>query len=211
MPARLLRSRALINLGEVDQARTELTQTATQFPDLPEARLQVAALDLSEKNFKAAEESFKNLYAKFRDPRALMGLVETHIAQGNSATASKKLLREEIAKNPGSTFNIGWLSLTSRSIPRTTRRYINEYGAVLDKMPRSSGCFGFFVLGETYRRSGDLTDAAANFKKAKELSPNSVLPYLQLALLSTQPARRPTLVLLYEQILQLQPDNPVAS
>ena len=42
VPARLLRSRALMNLGEVKQARSELVQTATQFPDLPEARLQVA-------------------------------------------------------------------------------------------------------------------------------------------------------------------------
>ena len=77
MPARLLRSRALIGLGEMKQARTELAQTPRQFPDLPEARLQIAALDLQEKNFKAAEESFRTLYVKFQDPRAFMGLVET--------------------------------------------------------------------------------------------------------------------------------------
>ena len=86
VPARLLRSRALMGLGEVKQARTELAQTATQFPDLPEARLQVAALDLQEKNFKAAEESFESLYGKFQDPRAFLGRIETSLHKATLRT-----------------------------------------------------------------------------------------------------------------------------
>ena len=114
VPARLLRSRALIGMGEVKQARTELQQTSSQFPDLPEARLQVAALDLQEKNFKAAEDSFRTLYGKFQDPRAFMGLVETMVAQGNSAQALK-MLRDELAKESG-----------AARIPGRTREHLGE-------------------------------------------------------------------------------------
>jgi tetratricopeptide (TPR) repeat protein len=94
VPARLLRSRALIGMGEVRQARAELTQTSSQFPELAEARLQIAALDLQEKNYKAAEESFRTLYTKTHDPRAFMGLIETYVQQKNSPVALK-LLRED--------------------------------------------------------------------------------------------------------------------
>ena len=94
------------------QARTELTQTSTQFPDLPEARLQIAALDLQEKNFKAAEDSFRTLYGKFQDPRAFMGLVET---------SSPKATRRKLSRCCGmssrkirSGWNIGSHSRTSR-------------------------------------------------------------------------------------------------
>jgi tetratricopeptide (TPR) repeat protein len=206
VPARLLRSRALMALGEVKQARTELVQTATQFPDLPEARLQVAALDLQEKNFKAAEESFKALYAKFHDPRAFLGLVETYVAQGNSAQALK-LLREEIAKNPDQLeYRVALANISVNANDYQTA--ISEYKKVLDKAPRSSDIW--LRLGETYRRSGDLTSAAANFKKAQEVAPNNVLAYLQLALLYDTGGQKTDARPLYEQILRLQPDNPVA-
>jgi tetratricopeptide (TPR) repeat protein len=99
VPARLLRTRALIGLGELKQARTELNQATQQFPELPEARLQIAALDLRERNFKSAEEGFRKLHTQFNDPRALMGLVDSFVGQGQHATALK-LLRDELAKNP---------------------------------------------------------------------------------------------------------------
>lgn len=206
IPARLLRSRALIGMGEIKQARTELIQTSSQFPDLPEARLQIAALDLQEKNFKAAEDAFRNLYGKFQDPRAFMGLVETFVAQGNSAQALK-LLREELAKNPDRLeYRVALANISVTSNDYQTA--IAEYKKVLDKTPRSADIW--LRLGETYRRSGDLKNAAAGFKKAQELSPNNVVPYLQLALLYDTTGQKTDARPLYEQILRLQPDNPVA-
>jgi len=206
VPARLLRSRALMRLGEVKQARTELAQTASQFPDMPEARLQVAALDLEEKNFKAAEESFKSLYAKFQDPRAFLGLIETYVAQGNSAHALK-LLREEIAKSPEQLeyrLALGNISVNSADYPTA----IAEYKKILDKAPKSADIL--LRLGETYRRSGDLDGAVSNFKKAQEVSPNNAVPYLQLALLYDTTGQRSNARPLYEQALRLQPNNAIA-
>jgi tetratricopeptide (TPR) repeat protein len=206
VPARLLRSRALIGMGEVKQARTELQQTSSQFPDLPEARLQVAALDLQEKNFKAAEDSFRTLYGKFQDPRAFMGLVETLVAQGNSGLALK-MLRDELAKNPDRVeyrVALANISVNAKDYPTA----IAEYKVVLDKSPRSSDVW--LRLGETYRRSGDLNNATSSFKKAQELAPNNVVPHLQLALLYDTTGKKTDARPVYEQILRIQPDNAVA-
>ena len=206
VPARLLRSRALIGMGEVKQARAELKQTSSQFPDLPEARLQVAALDLQDKNFKAAEESFRVLYEKFQDPRALMGLVESYVAQGNTAQALK-LLREEIAKHPERLeYRVAVANISVNAKDYDTA--IAEYKKVLDKNPSSSDIW--LRLGETYRRAGDLKSATDGFKKARELPPNNVLAHLQLALLYETAGQKTDARPLYEQILRLQPDNPVA-
>ena len=96
---KLLRTRALIGMGEVKQARTELAAFSVQNPNIWEAKLQTAALDLAEKNYKACEESFRKMYAETKDPRALMGLTETFTVQGQYDQAMK-LLKEEVAKMP---------------------------------------------------------------------------------------------------------------
>lgn len=206
VPARLLRSRALIGLGEVKQARAELAQTTVQFPDLVEAKLQIAALDLQEKNYKAAQESFGAMYQKLQDPRAFMGMVQTYVEQGNSQQALK-LLRDELAKNPDRAeyrIALANISVNSKDYPTA----ITEYRRILDKTPQSADVW--LRLGETYRRSGDPQSAAASFKKAKEIAPNNVVSYLQLALLYDTTGQRNDAKPLYEQILRIQPDHPVA-
>lgn len=206
VPARLLRSRALIGMGEIKQARAELQQTSQQFPELPEARLQIAAIDLQDKNFKSAEDSFRTLYTKFQDPRAFMGLIETYVSQGNSQQALK-LLREELAKNPDRLeYRVALANISVNSNDYKTA--IDEYKRVLEKMPRSSDVW--LRLGETYRRQGDLKAATEAFKKSQEISPNNVIPYLQLALLYDTNGQKVEAKPLYEQILRLQPDNAVA-
>jgi Flp pilus assembly protein TadD len=65
-------------------------------------------------------------------------------------------------------------------------------------------------LGDTYRRSGDVNNAVESFKKAQELAPNNVLAHMQLALVYDTNGRTPEARPVYEQILKLQPDNPVA-
>ena len=206
LPARLLRSRALIGMGEVKQARTELLQTSAQFPDLPEARLQIAALDLQDRNYKSAEESFRTLYSKFQDPRAFMGIVESLVAQGNAGEA-QKLLRDELSKNPDRLeYRVALANIAVAG--GDTAAAITEYKKVLEKMPRSADVW--LRLGETYRRSGDMTNAASSFKKAQEIAPNNIVPYMQLAMLYGTTGQNGEARPLYEQVLKLQPDNAVA-
>jgi tetratricopeptide (TPR) repeat protein len=206
VPARLLRSRALIGMNDWKAAREELKQTSAQYPNLPEARLQIAALDLQDKSFSQAEEGFRKLYTQFQDPRALMGLVETYVAQGQAPTALR-MLREELSKNPERVeyrVAIANISVNTGDFPTA----MAEYKKVLETVPRSADIW--MRLGETYRRSGDLTSAASSFKKAQELAPNNVTPYVQLALLYDNTGRPLDARPLYEQVLRLQPDHAIA-
>ena len=69
-----------------------------------------------------------------------MGLVETIVAQGNSAQALK-MLRDELAKDPERVeyrVALANISVNAKDYPTA----IAEYKAVLDKSPRSS-IFGF--------------------------------------------------------------------
>ncbi|MBC7928730.1 MAG: tetratricopeptide repeat protein [Bryobacteraceae bacterium] len=204
--ARLLRSRALIGMGEMKQAREELALTSSQFPDLPEARLQVAALDLQDKNFKNAEESFRKIYGQFKDPRAFMGMVDTYVAQGQTAVALK-LLREELAKSPDRLeyrVAIANISATTADYPTA----ISEYKAVLDKLPRNSQAW--LQLSEVYRRSGQWDNALNSVKKAQELAPTNAAAHLQMAMLYDTSGKRPEARPAYEQVLRIQPDNAIA-
>jgi tetratricopeptide (TPR) repeat protein len=206
LPARLLRSRALIGMKDFKTAREELKQTSEKFPDLPEARLQLAALDLQDRNFKSAEDGFRKLYTQFHDTRALIGIVETHVAQGQSGQALK-LLRDELERSPDRMeFRVAVANISANTGDYPTA--IAEYNKVLEKAPRSSEVW--MHLGETHRRAGDATQAASCFKKAQELAPNNVAPYVRLAMLYDTQGRQPEAKPLYEQILRLQPDNIVA-
>ncbi len=206
LAARLLRSRALIGMGEMKQAREELATTSQQFPDLPEARLQVAALDLQDKNFKNAEESFRKIYGQFKDPRAFMGLVDTYVAQGNTA-AALKALRDEIARDPERMeYHVAIANIAGNTGDYKTA--IAEYKLVLDKLPRNSQVW--LQLSEVYRRAGERDNAMSAVKKAQELAPTNVAAHLQLAMLYDTGGRRPEAKPVYEQVLRLQPDNPIA-
>src|SRR5438067_586517 len=89
--ARLIQTQALAQKGELVRARQELKDTAEKYPGLAEPRLQTAALDLRERNYKAAEDSFKKLYGQSQDPRAFVGLIDSYVAQGDNASALKSL------------------------------------------------------------------------------------------------------------------------
>ena len=206
VPARLLRSRALIGMNDYKAAREELRQTSQRFPELPEARLQLAAIDLQDKNYKEAGEGFRKLFSQSQDPRALMGIVETHLAQKQTGEALK-LLREELAKNPDRMeYRVAIANICANTGDYATA--IAEYKTVLDRVPRSSEVW--LRLGETHRRAGDQNSAAAAFKKAQELAPNNVAAFVHLAMMYDTSGRAAEAKPLYEQVLRLQPDHPIA-
>jgi Flp pilus assembly protein TadD len=65
-------------------------------------------------------------------------------------------------------------------------------------------------LAETHRRAGDIASASTGFKKAQELAPSNVLPFVQMAMMYDVEGRQLEAKPLYEQVLRLQPDNAVA-
>lgn len=204
--ARLLRTRALIGLRESKQARAELVAFSAQNPQIWESKLQIAALDLAEKNYKAAEDVFRKMYSETHDQRALMGLTESFTQQGQYDQAMK-LMKEELAKTPERTdylVAIGNIAIRAQKYSEA----LDSYRKALDKYPRAADIW--IRLGETQRVMGDPTSALASFAKAKDLAPNNVIPYVKMAMMAEAAGQKDKARPLYEQILKIKPDNALA-
>jgi tetratricopeptide (TPR) repeat protein len=193
-------------LREPKQARAELTSFSAQNPQIWEAKLQIAALDLTEKNYKAAGDVFRTMYSETRDPRALMGLTETYTQQGQYDQAMK-LMKDELAKTPERTDYL----VAMGNIAIRAQKYneaLDSYKKALEKYPRAADVW--IRLGETQRVMGDSTSALASFDKAKDLAPNNLIPYVKMALMAEAAGQKEKARPLYEQILKIKPDNAIA-
>jgi Flp pilus assembly protein TadD len=118
-----------------------------------------------------------------------------------------KLLKDEVAKAPDRTdfiVGIGNIAVRAQKYPEA----IENYKKALDKYPRSADVW--IRLGETQRRTGDLTSASASFNTAKDLAPNNVVPFIELALMADVSGQKDKARPLYEQVLKIQPDHPLA-
>jgi Flp pilus assembly protein TadD len=85
---------------------------------------------------------------------------------------------------------------------------IADYQKALDKFPRSADVW--IRMGETQRLKGDIEGSKASFTKAKDLAPTNITPYLELALIYDSAGQKELARPMYEQILKIQPDHPVA-
>jgi Flp pilus assembly protein TadD len=102
--------------------------------------------------------------------------------------------------------SIGIANLLVRSL-----RYdeaIANFKKVLDRNPKSSQLH--LQIGETYRRKGDLQNAVVYFRKAQEVNPHDARSYVPLAVLLDSVGQQAEARGLYEHILKIQPDNPIA-
>lgn len=208
LQAKLLRTSALVGLGNLAQARADLESTIKEHPGSREAQLQLAALNLHERRFKEAEDAFSKLHqaSPAGDLRALMGLTETYAAQGRF-DKSIALLKAEIAKDP----NRPSLRLALANDYVRSGQYdaaIAEYQQLIQRDPKAGDLY--LRLGETQRRKGDLQAAVASFRKATELMPNQAQAFVVLALMLDQLKQFDQAVQVYEKVLQIEPDNPVA-
>jgi tetratricopeptide (TPR) repeat protein len=206
--ARLLHSAALMGLGKRDDARQELTQLLKMAPNSSDARYQLAFLTFQDKNFKEAEAIFKQMQASNPgDPRGLIGVVETEVAQNNYAGAIA-LLRAELQKSPD---RVDYRAALANILVRDKQfdAAIQEFQQIAAKNPKSSEIY--LKLGVTYQYKGDINAAIENFRKAKSLAAsNDAVPATRLALVLDGVGRRDESKPLYEEILRIDPNNIAA-
>jgi len=207
LTAKLLRSNALIGLGNAQLARQELEAILRQSPGQRDALYHVATLDLLEKRFRQAEDRFRQLYqGNPPDLRGLLGLAETHAAQGQPGVA-QQLLEKEMERSPddqGLRFALANLCLRSGDLQRA----IAEFKNILTKQPNSGEVH--VRVGEAYYHAGKQDLAEEHFRKAKELAPGDSRAHLLLGVIYDSTGRTAEAKGAYEQTLKLAPDNPVA-
>jgi Flp pilus assembly protein TadD len=103
------------------------------------------------------------------------------------------------------------LKLAQANLLVRAERYddaIGLYQELVSKDPKSADLL--FRLAETYRRKGDLNTAIDHFRRSSQAAPNDTLPLLQLGLLMDGTGKRDQSKPIYEQILRIQPNHPVA-
>jgi tetratricopeptide (TPR) repeat protein len=207
LQARLMQSRALVGLGKLSQARETLAAVLKDNPGSRDAQLQLAMLEMSENNFKSAEQMFASGHQKdAADLRFLFGLSEAYAAQ-NRIDRGIELLKTELAKNPGrQEIRSALANLEVRA--GRLESAVSHFNALLKANPKSAELH--MRLAETQRRSGDANAAIESFRKARDLNPSDPRPFVPLALLLESGGRKDEAKAAYQQALKLQPDNVVA-
>ena len=207
LPARLNRSSALMGMGDAQKARQELDTVLSIAPNNPDARYQAGYLAWSEKDYKRAQQVFDDLYkSNPKDARGMVGLIETMASQNHMADAIK-LLQDSIARQPERRD----LRLALANLDVRDQRYddaVKLLQELLKTDPKSPDLL--LRLAETERRKGDVNGAIETFRLASQAAPADPRPLLQLGLLMDGTGRRDQAKPIYEQILKIQPDQPVA-
>lgn len=207
LAAHLVRSSALLGMGEKDKAKAELDLILKVVPSSSDARFQLGLLNYSEKNFKQADSIFHDMQsANPGDARGLIGIVETQVAQ-NEFDSAIKIMENELQKNPDrQDYRLALANVKVRAEKYDSA--IEDFKTLIGKDPKSEDLY--VRLAETYRLKGDLNAAIDNFRKATALAPNDSVPLVRLAMLLDGIGRRAEAKPLYENILRLSPDEPVA-
>ena len=207
LPARLVRSSALLGIGDKDKARKELDTVLAMAPGNPDARYQVGFLAWQDKDFKRAGQVFGDLYkANPKDIRGLVGVIET-MASENKMGDAIKTMETSITQNPErKDFRLALANMYVRDLRYDSA--IQVFVELLKSEPKSADLL--LRMAETQRRKGDVNTAIDTFRRASQSSPNDTRPLLQLGLLMDGNGRRDQAKPIYEQILKIQPDHPIA-
>lgn len=207
LQAHLVRSTALLSVRDQDKARQELDFITKTYPQNVEARYQVGYLEWQQKDYKKAEQIFGDLHkSNPKDFRGLVGVVETLASEKRMNDAIAEVQKAVDAEPDRQDLKFALANLDVRAEKYDAA--IQIFQSLLDKSPKNAGLL--FRLAETYRRKGDLNVAIDKFRLASQANPNDPSPLLQLGLLLEGTGRRDQAEPIYEQILKIQPDQPVA-
>lgn len=210
LTAHLMRTLALANIGEYDRARQALTAVIKAKPDSMDAHFQMGRLNLLQKQYSEAESEFE-LLKKANDSRGITGLMECKISEGKGGEAVQ-LLQAELVKSPNNNMYRNALATLYYNSGKTTEAAA-EFRKLLADNPNidaSTKELWYLRLGETLRRSNDQNGAMTAFTKAGELGPKHAASKLEIGMLLEAEGKSEEARKAYEQVLTIEPDNPVA-
>jgi tetratricopeptide (TPR) repeat protein len=206
--ARLIQSAALMGQKKLTEAHQLLQSMLTVNPNLPDVQFQLGIVNLAENKFKEAQQAFRQAYdLNPANPRGLMGMVETYMAEKQPDEAMN-LLRSESAKAPQRmdiVLQMGTVAVRAGKFDEA----IGYYQRVMDNLDKNAKGRGDMLMriGDTYRRKGDLQNAAANMQKAREILPNNVMILTTLAMVLEQGGRWTEAQQVYQAAVKMDPNN----
>jgi tetratricopeptide (TPR) repeat protein len=205
LQARFLRSAGLIGTQQYAEAHSDLTRLEKDYPQSREVQYQLAALDLAQKKYAAAEARVQKLYAEGKgDPHALAVLVDTYRDEGRIDKALA-LLTSEVKKSPDSEPVRALLADTAMH----SHNYdlaLEHYQVLLAKGVRSEQLQ--MRLGAVYEFKGNYPQAVASFQMAKTLATRDAAAVAALADALRLAGRDQEAIANYRDALALDPENP---
>jgi tetratricopeptide (TPR) repeat protein len=203
--ARLVRTSALALRGRFSEVRSELRRMTREKPDLPEPWLQMATLDMEQKNYPEAEQILRRLVNQRKgDIRPLKGLVFLLLTQGQPQEALA-LVRDESAASADPQVKVLLI---------TTAAQIGNFNMALPAARKLVADFPdnpdhLMLLGEIYQRAGQLDQAIASFQTARDKDKDSPIPASHLAEALAQAGRSDEAIAASRHALQMRPNDPL--
>lgn len=203
---RYFRSAALTGLGNFPDARRNLQDLLKDFPQFREAHLQMAFLDLAERHYSAAESRLRTIYKESKDIRALTGIVEVHLAQ-QLENQALKLAQDELARQPDDPRFRLLLARTAMRV-RDYPLAVNEFIRLAER--DQNWDYLYLQLGMAHQLNGDLPRAILAFRRASQISPESLEAMLRTAYAYEVSGQPKEAITAYRQALTLNPNTPIA-
>jgi tetratricopeptide (TPR) repeat protein len=209
--ARLIESAALMGQKKFAESRQLLDSMLKANPSSPDVLFQLGLVNLAESKYKEATDAFRRSYdLNPANPRGLMGMVETEMAQ-NHPDQAIQLLQTEFDKAPTRmdlALALGNTAIRAGKFDMA----VSYYEKVSASLPKGSKAQGdiFYRIGETYRRKGDLTNSIVALQKAREILPDNGVVLSTLALVLDAAGHWAEARQVYEVVLKLDPNNGVA-
>jgi tetratricopeptide (TPR) repeat protein len=175
-PARLLRTRALIDTHDLVTARSELSELIKESPQDPLPQLQLGLLALQERKYADAINIF-NKHLADGDGAAFSGLCDAYLAQ-RQLDKAREIAKEGLKVRPTSPQLLEQLA----SIEGLAGHYdvaIAEFQDQLANDPKSVHLLR--RLGEVCDLKGDLACSIKYYQQALDLEPNNLTLALTLA------------------------------
>lgn len=203
---RYFRAAAQTGLGNYPEARKTLEELLKDFPKFRDAHLQMAFLDLAERKYAAAQTRLRTIYQESSDVRALTGMAEVHLAQQQNAEALK-LARDELARRPDE-------PRVRLLVARTALR-IQQYDLAVQEFIRlaerdQNWDYLYLQLGAAHQLNGDLPRAILAYRRAAQISPNSIEAVLRMAYAYEVSGQPKEAIAAYRQALAMNPNTPIA-
>ncbi|HEX4137618.1 MAG TPA: tetratricopeptide repeat protein [Bryobacteraceae bacterium] len=201
----LVKSAALAAKGRFDDTRSILYALQKQHPDLREAQLQLALLDVEEKHYPEAEARFRKYYVPGKgDIRSLEGLVAVYRAQKRLDQAVV-LVKQDLEKGP----QYDQVRQLLARVAAETGKYdlaVEQYRLLARSQPGAPAIA--VQLGLACQAKGDRECAISEFERARKLAPGNAAVWGFLGRALEDSGRKPEAIASYQQSLQLDQRNP---
>ena len=205
VPAALVKSAALASRGLFAETRAILRPLVNSHPELREAQLQLALLDVEEQHFEDAEKRFRKYYRPGTgDFRSLEGIVALYRAR-NRTDEAIALMEDDLRKGPPSDPVRALLARTAAESGRNELA-TETYEQLADSQPQSPEIA--VEAGLAWQAKGNLLRAIAEFDRALKLAPGNSLVYAYLGKALDDAGRKSDALRIYRQGLVLDPTNP---